>query len=522
MGGAAVPEGLSGNWQDGKAMMRAVRAVAVATLVGAFVYMVAHTLRWPLMQDAQVLHYVNFLTDHGFAPYRQIGDMNMPGAYWMERFGMVAFGAGDLGFRLYDIFLMLAMTGAMIAIALPYDWLAGLFAGVLFAMIHAADGPKGAGQRDAVMAVLMLLGLAFLLHSVRKRTAAWMALGGFFFGMATAVKPTIAPLGLVLLPMAALRLRRRGVRATPFVLCGVLAAMVPAALFVGYLLHYRALDAFVIMNREVTAYYAHLYRVGSISLLRECMPRPMRLLVPFGLAAVAMNLHCENGNRTIWERWALALAVAFGAFSYFVQGKGYYYQRYPLIAMTLLWFAIEMSIAARRKGVARAIGTVGLAIGIFALTPLFAARARTVFYSNIFTETLEADLRQIGVQRLQGDVQCLDMVDGCMNALYHLKIVQQTGLTGDNLLFAPDASFAVVRQARQEFWDGLVAHPPDVFVISDEQFMDPASFNKLNRWPPFAQYLAQHYDLRSAHSFPFTVAYRIYVRKGSFADSLGL
>jgi len=243
----------------------------------------------------------------------------------------------------------------------------------------------------------------------------------------------------------------------------------------------------------------------------------MRLLVPFGLAAVALNPDRRN-----WERWALAAGVAFGAFSYFVQGKGYYYQRYPLIAMTLLWFSVELSIAARRRGLARAIGTAGLAIGIFILVPLFAARARTVFYSNIFTETLEADLQKIGVNRLQRDVQCLDMVDGCMNALYHLKIVQQTGRTGDNLLFPPDPSFPVVQQDRQAFWDALVASPPDVFVISDEQFMDAASFDKLERWPQFAQYLAEHYDLYCARSFPITVAYRIYVRKGSFADRPGM
>jgi hypothetical protein len=408
---------------------------------------------------------------------------------------------------------MVAMTAAMIAIAWPYDWLAGLFAGVLFAMIHASDGPKGAGQRDAVMAVLMVAGLAFLLHAVRRRVPAWMALGGFFFGMATAVKPTIAPLGLLLLLMAALQLRKRGMGAARFVAYGVLGGAVPAVFFVGFLLHYRALDAFIYMNRSVTSYYAHLYRMSFIGLLRECMPRPMRLLVPFGLTAAALN-----HNRGNWERWALGAAVAFGAFSYFVQGKGFYYQRYPLIAMTLLWFAIELSIAARRKGLLRAIGTVGLAIGIFGLVPLFAARARTVFYSNIFTETLEADLHQIGVNRLQHNVQCLDMVDGCMNALYHLKIVQQTGRTGDNLLFAPDAFFAVVQQDRQVFWDALVARPPDIFVLSDEQFLDPASFDKLNRWPQFAQYLADHYDLYSAHSFPITVAYRIYVRKDSFAD----
>jgi hypothetical protein len=501
------------SWRDEKTMIRLLRALAVATLAGAFVYMVVHTLRWPLMQDAPVIHYVNFLTDHGFAPYREIGDMNMPGAYLIERLGVLLFGSGDVAFRIYDFFLMSAMVLAMIAIASPYDWLAGLFAGVLFAMIHASDGPKGAGQRDEVMATLMVVGLAFLFQSVRKARPGWMALGGFFFGMATAVKPTVAPLGLLLLLLIAVVLRRKGSRVLPFVAWGVLGAAVPATLFVGFLLHYHAVDAFISLNRSVTAYYASLNRMSFISLLRECMPRPMRVLVPFGLVAVAINPDRRN-----WERWALPLAVALSAFSYLVQGKGFYYQRYPLIAMTLLWFGIELAAAARHKGVARVLGTVGLAIGIFVLVPLFAARARTVFFSNIFTETLETDLQKIGVNRLQRDVQCLDMVDGCMNALYHLGIVQQTGLTGDNLLFAPNPSLAVVQHDRQWFWDGLVAHPPDVFVLSDEQFLDPASFDKLNRWPQFAQYLADYYDLYSAHSFPITVAYRIYVRKGSFAD----
>ena len=104
MRGTPVVDDRSGGWREGKTAVRLLRALAAATLVGAFVSMVVHTLRWPLMQDAQVMHYVNFLTDHGFAPYREIGDMNMPGAYWMERFGMVVFGAGDLGVSSSTIF----------------------------------------------------------------------------------------------------------------------------------------------------------------------------------------------------------------------------------------------------------------------------------------------------------------------------------------------------------------------------------------------------------------------------------
>jgi hypothetical protein len=502
--------------QEWKTYVRSIRALAVVTLAGAFLYMVVHTTHWPLMQDAPVTHYVNFMADHGFAPYRDIGDMNMPGAYLMERLSVVVFGPDDRGFRVYDLFLMGTLVLAMIAIAWPYDWLAGLFAGILFALNHASDGPKGAGQRDEVMVVLMVVGLAFLFHSVRKLRPAWMAPGCFFFGMAATVKPTAVPFGLLLLLMIAVVLRRRGERIFPFMTFGTLGGAGPAILLVGFLLYYHSLHDFLYLNRNVTTYYAGLDRMPFIDLLRESLPRPMRLLVPFGIAVALMNPDRRN-----WERWALVLGVAFGAFSYFMQGKGFYYQRYPLIAMTLLWFGIEFAVAAQRKGAARVLGTAGLAIGTFALVPLFAARARTVFFSNIFTETLEADLEQLGVDRLQRNVQCLDMVDGCINALYHLEIVQRTGLPGDTLLFPANPSLPVVQHYRQQFWDSLVVRPPDVFVISDEKFLDPPSFDKLNRWPQFEHFLGGNYDLLTAHNFPISVAYRIYVRKGSFADSQG-
>src|SRR5579875_1235195 len=69
-----------------------------------FAYLVI-SWRWPLMWDMQVMHYVSFLIDRGWAPYRQIGDMNMPGAYLFEGWALHLFGSTDLGWRLYDFSL---------------------------------------------------------------------------------------------------------------------------------------------------------------------------------------------------------------------------------------------------------------------------------------------------------------------------------------------------------------------------------------------------------------------------------
>src|ERR1035437_2614225 len=122
-----------------------LRGLLIVALLASFATMVVRSLHWPLLADAQWMRYANFLIDHGFAPYRDILDFNMPGAYFSDRLAVFLFGPSDLGWRMYDIFLMVMATVGMIAIAWPYDWLAGLFGGVLFALLHAADGPTGIG-----------------------------------------------------------------------------------------------------------------------------------------------------------------------------------------------------------------------------------------------------------------------------------------------------------------------------------------------------------------------------------------
>ena len=83
---------------------------------------------WPLLHDTTVIQSVSFLIDKGWAPYRQIGDMNMPGAYLFEGWALHLFGSSDMWWRLYDFSLSAFMMMAMISIGRRYDWLAGFVA----------------------------------------------------------------------------------------------------------------------------------------------------------------------------------------------------------------------------------------------------------------------------------------------------------------------------------------------------------------------------------------------------------
>jgi hypothetical protein len=136
--------------------------------------------------------------------------------------------------------------------------------------------------------------------------------------------------------------------------------------------------------------------------------------------------------------------------------------------------------------------------------------------ANPFADQLQADLQRLGGNSLQNRVQCLDMVTGCYSALYRLGLMQSTGFMWDLQFFGPDDG-NIVPYYRQIFWNDIHNNPPQVIVLSSEWFRETYSFDKLNAWPQFRDYLNSAYTLdvsRSFGSFDGNVlAYRIYVLK---------
>jgi dolichyl-phosphate-mannose--protein O-mannosyl transferase len=229
-----------------------LRYAMAAILIAAVLILVGDTWRWPLVWDAQMTHYVHFLIESGYAPYRQITDINMPGSYIVDGVAMHIFGGGDLAWRIYDFTLLGVLCAAMIVIALPYDWLAGLFASVLFALIHTTEGPANLGQRDEAMTVLLMVGYAFLFEALRRQKPWMMVLFGLCLGMASSIKPTIAPVGFVLLFLLWRTLKTRGIAAGSYLWCGFAGAMVSATIVLGYLVHYQATEALFAIVGKIT------------------------------------------------------------------------------------------------------------------------------------------------------------------------------------------------------------------------------------------------------------------------------
>jgi hypothetical protein len=210
------------------------------------------------------------------------------------------------------------------------------------------------------------------------------------------------------------------------------------------------------------------------------------------------------------------VGILFGAFSYFIQGKGYSHHVYPLAAVLLLWTSLELMLAMRSRKWTRWVGIAGIAVGILVAIPTYFRRLSGFNpIRDDYTVTLQSDLTRLGGARLNHQVQCLDLVDGCFAALYHLRLVQSTGYIGDLMLLSPGTSPAI-GEIRETFSNTMSKNPPSVIVLSNERFDRPRTFNKIDVWPWFATYLNDNYHPIVDRTFPRQgeMAYRIYVRDG--------
>ena len=502
-----------------------LRSLLLGSLAAFAVYYVAVSLHWPLAVDSPVMHYVVFLMRHGLRPYLDITDNNLPGAYLTESWAMSVFGASDLAWRLYEFFLLAVLAASLVIISLPYDWLAGLLAAGLFLLVHGSEGPYLAVEREQVIAALLAVGYATLFLSVRRRTPWLMLVFGLATALAGSIKPTFAPLGLALLALAFVALRRRSIPPFPYVAWALAGFASITGLILAFFLHYHALSAFLFLSRRIIPSYVALYPPNQHDLLLRIFPHS---LIPVALLAIALAF--VSRTRWNWEHWALLLAAAFGVFSWFAQGKAFLHHRYVLFTFLALLFALEITPSLRRPGRARLLAASALLYVSLVAVPYFAWQLHLAPTRNYLAPALVADLTALAhghPETLQGQVQCFDLVSGCLNALYHLNLVENSAFTGDLLLFQQHDSLAS-RFYRDLFRQRAAQHPATVLVLGNEWFGQPNSFDKINTWPEFARSLTTNYTEVLTRSFPAEAlpspvrgapyqppAYRIYVRNSS-------
>src|SRR5262245_50135566 len=108
----------------------ALVVLGLAALTGALAW---RSRGWPLIHDAPLMHYIAWRIGEGAVPYRDLFDMNFPGVYLVHVLAFRLFGAGDAGWRAFDLAWLAAASLAAAGLAATWGKVAALGAGLFFA-----------------------------------------------------------------------------------------------------------------------------------------------------------------------------------------------------------------------------------------------------------------------------------------------------------------------------------------------------------------------------------------------------
>jgi hypothetical protein len=496
-------------------------AVIVAS-AGVFVSAVIATRYWPIAGDALLTHYAAFLLDHGFAPFRDIIDINTPGCLLFDWAAIHVVGSGSTAWRIVDITLIAISAFGMMAIARPYAWAGGLAGGAMLLAIHMRDGVDQAGERDLILATFLLLACACVFEALRRDHWIYSLGGGLAAGAGLLIKPTAAIWIVGVLLLEGYALRGKPARMWRQVSMFVLGDLVSLTLALLFLLRYHAVHAFIGVARGLIVYHAGVDRLSVRYLLEHPIPSAW---FPVALAWIYLAAVARGWNQ--FEKGVVIFSIAFGVVSFVLQGKGFPYHRYPAEAFLALALGIDCVLALRANGRQRIVAAIVVVYALGVLAPESVLRASRYDWRNQdFSHSLAAELDSLGGARLSGEVQCMDTFGGCIGTLYSMRVVQTTGFLYDCYFFHQPQT-AVTTAMRSRFLSEMETTPPKVIVVTSQYcFTDPGGYSKLDTWPAFLSWLRKNYELHSQmepgravnwwpHPRP-AIGYRIYLRRAAY------
>lgn len=464
-------------------------------VVGVGVLIVAalvwKSLDWPLVHDAPLMHYVAWRIAEGAVPYRDVFDMNFPGVYLLHLFVVRVLGAGDLGWRVFDLAWLGATAAAAAVFAAPWGRVASAGAAVLVALYHLSGGAWQAGQRDFLLCPLLIAGGLGVARWVESRRRAALIWGGLATGASMMLKPhtlvLAAALG-VLIMTTAWRTGTSVLRPLADFTAG--AAVVPLAIGV-WLAAAGALPAWrAIVVDYLIPLYTSLGRTSAWNVYRP------GVWLPIG-AGVLLSITCALAGGRFGARHAVAaLGGLYGVAHFVGQGKGWEYHLYPLASFAVLLLVAEVKPAlarVRRPVAGLLLLSVTLAIGLLADRALAVSPAGWERDKADRARRLAAELAPM---LAPGEtVQVFDTTAGGIHALLRLGARQPTRFLYD-FSFFHDTDHPTIRTLRTELLSDLDARPPALIVVFEEGW--PAGgYERFDVFPELAARLAR-YDLVQA------------------------
>lgn len=472
------------------------------------------TRNWGIHHDAPLMFFVAQRIAEGGGPYRDVLDMNFPGAYLLSWAVIAWFGYSELAWRLVDLGALAGIAICVLWVVRPAGLTLGLTAAASTIFVHLEGGPHVAGQRDFLMVLPVLLALAMLLAVdtvTRRAQRSAMLLGaGFLLMSAASLKPT----ALLLSPLAAAwMLLHAGmsiasIKDAAAVLGGAALAL---SLLLGWLLSLGTLGDFVSLQMDFVLPSYGAIRMAPPSYLGSLLVLPALAGIPFLFS---------SRHRV---RYVLVLAlVLFGLLHFHLQGKYWPYHAAPLQVFSIAAAFLGLGMLLEQFG-SRNVLVAGLAVLTVQSVTLalvleeLGVRAWLRGKSNVhpddqLTKSLEVDLRSMGLGI--APVQPLDTTHGAVGAMLRLGLPMPTRFLYDFPFYLTDRTH-YLDALRGEFLANMekASYPP--IIRTNQQWPYAPGYDRLEGWPAFREMIERRYAIAIERAFPDGKGYRIYVARRS-------
>jgi hypothetical protein len=446
-------------------LARAVEVGLVAALGGVAAWLLAHSLRWPLLHDAPIMHYIAWRIAEGAAPYRDLFDMNFPGVYLFHLAVIKTLGGGDAAWRAVDLAVLAATALLIVALGAPWGRTAAVGGALFFAGYHLAGGAWSTGQRDLLVCPLLLAGALGVVRWAEGGSMRALLGAGVALGVGVTIKPHVGLFVGALAVFVGVRARRTAtpVIAPPAVL--VVGALLAPAAAVAWVASFGALDAWRdIVFGYLVPLYSRVWNSADWRWLR------WRMWIGVAVATLLTLGRLAVTRRFTSRHVVVALGLVYGLVHFLAQRKGWEYHLYPLAAFAavLLFSELGRALASRPRlaapALAAALAATVWILGVDGQRAIASARMDSgwVVQKERRVSALAADLAErVSPGQL---VQVLDTTDGGIHALLRGHRVQPTRFLYD-FHFFHHVDAPAIQRLRRELIAGLADRRP-AFVVA--------------------------------------------------------
>lgn len=476
---------------------------------------IARSIRWPLVHDGPILLYMVFLSKHGMRLYRDIVEVQFPGSLLLYSFERDVFGSSDLAFRLFDLCGLAVALLSMLVIGRRRGlWFAGVFGFAYFLLAHTGTFTSitDLGQRDFFMTCLLCVGVASLIESLRQELPLAAAGFGLSVALASSIKPTSVLFFLAAVP-ALLHLSRQRVSIRPYLAHVVAGTALGWGIVLSYLLYEHSLGSFFRLEIRLVPLYSSMARM-SYPEMAHVLNAPGHLLPTLALGSLFL-VALQPSLRRDTEQQLLLLSTILGAASFFLQHKGFFYHRRPFELFFFLW--VGWVLTATLKEAQALKGWTALCLMVLSAI-YYPHLMASQHYDITQLKQMQQDLTDLHANDRPGDVQCLDVIGGCLTNALRMHIIMATGYVNDFVFFM-NSQDPRVNELRNDFLTKLKHANPRLLVLTNEQWpiTDDHGYDKLKNWPEFNGFLMQHYNMsiERGGETKYDRGYRIYTLKAN-------